>query len=290
MLLVALLLLLLCSRPRNVAARFVPARKSRPGWTHRAVRSQRKPDWVIHELLLIKAWTPKLGCRRIAEVFNRRHVDNGMSVSKSFVARMLTEHGEALAKLRHKLRRAGPPADMSRNAEWAMDLTEVRGKDRIPHRLLGLIDYGTRACLALHELADKRCRTIWQQLLTLFRKYGSPKRLRVDNEASLNSRWLKLGLRLLGVRLITTRPHSPWQHGRIERLFRSFKDDVRKLVAGDLALRLQEWRWHYNFARPHMAIGYRTPAEAWDGRCKSTGPGVQISLWKGALRTYFFPR
>ena len=92
-----------------------------------------------------------------------------------------------------------------------MDLTQVRGKDRMPRLLLGLIDYGSRACLALHQLADKRSRTIWRELLALFRQYGVPRRLRVDNESSFNSRWLKFGLRLLGVRVITTRPHSPWQ-------------------------------------------------------------------------------
>ena len=167
---------------------------------------------------------------------------------------------------------------MDRNTEWAMDLTEIRGKVHVPHLLLGLIDHGTRACLALHELADKRSRTIWQELLALFKKYGIPKRLRVDNEASFNSKWLKCVLRLLCARLITTTPHSPWQNGRIERLFRTFKEDFRKVVAGDLALRLREWRWHYNFARPHMAISYCTPAEAWDGRCKATGPGVQFCL------------
>ena len=62
------------------------------------------------------------------------------------------------------------------------------------------------------------------------------------------------------------------------------------MVAGDLALRLRQWRWHYNFARPHSGIGHRTPAEAWDGGRKATGVPVRISLWDGALRAYFFPR
>ena len=174
-----------------------------------------------------------------------------MSVSKSYVARLLIAHAHALVKLRRKLNRQRPPEATPRNTEWGMDLTKVRAKDRVPRLLLGLIDYGSRACLALHELAHKRSRTIWLALLRLFNTYGIPKRLRVDNEASFNSRWLRGMLRLLGVRLITTKPHSPWQNGRIERSFRTFKEHFRKVIAGDLATRLKEWRWVYNFARPH---------------------------------------
>ena len=62
----------------TTSASFAPCTQPRIGWTHRRVRSVRKPPWVIRELLLIKAWTPKLGCRRIAEVFNRRHADDGV--------------------------------------------------------------------------------------------------------------------------------------------------------------------------------------------------------------------
>lgn len=279
----------LCWRWRTNSAIFVPRPKSRDTWTSPHTRHRRKPDWVIREILNINVWTPKLGCRRIAEIFNRRHSETGFSVSKSYVARLLITKGAELARLRRKLNRKPKPKDTPRNQEWAMDLTCVVGKDRIRRMLLGLIDHGSRACLALHELTDKRSRTIWLELLQLFRRYGLPKRVRVDNEASFNSRWLKLALKLLGVRLITTKPHSPWQNGRIERFFRSFKDDVHNVLAGDLAKRPQEWRWIYNFARAHSGIGYRTPAEAWDGKRKSIGEPARISLWNGALRAHFFP-
>lgn len=65
-------------------------------------------------------------------------------------------------------------------------------------------------------------------------------------------------------------------------MFRSFKEDFCEVIAGELALRLQEWR-------SHMAIGYRTAAEAWDGGQIITGHDVRISLWNGALRASFFP-
>ena len=195
----------------KTSTHFIPRSKSRPSWTSPTVRSPRKPDWVTRAILHLKVWAPKHGCRRIADTFNRQHADQCVSVSKSFVARLLVQHSAELARLRRTLNHRARQPDVPQNHEWAMDLTQVRGKDRMPRLLLGLIDYGSRACLALHQLADKRSRTIWRELLALFRQYGVPRRLRVDNESSFNSRWLKFGLRLLGVRVITTRPHSPWQ-------------------------------------------------------------------------------
>src|SRR5471032_2357224 len=47
----------------------------------------RKPDWVIEEVVRLKAHMADAGCRRIADTFNRMHrARHAMTVSKTWVA------------------------------------------------------------------------------------------------------------------------------------------------------------------------------------------------------------
>jgi transposase InsO family protein len=123
-------------------------------------------------------------------------------------------------------------------------------------------------------MADKRSLTILRVLIAVFRRYGIPRRIRIDNEACFVSRGLSFALNLLGVRLQRTQPHCPWQNGRIERLFGTLKrqlDRVCIVDAEDLRRKLVEFRLWHNHARPHQHLRGQTPAEAWDGRAKATG-------------------
>ena len=207
----------------------------------------------------------------------------------SYVANVLKQHGTAIVQLRKRLRDRKQALPVERNDSWGMDMTFVTGADCKRRMLLGLVDHGTRVCIALKKIGDKNALTIWHELIALFKEYGIPKRIRVDNERSFNAGWLRFALGLLGVKIHTTAPFSPWQNGKIERFFKSFKTDSRHVVQGDLTQLLKEWRWFYNHARPHMGIGYRTPAEAWNGWNRIGGQGQQISLWSGALRAFYFP-
>jgi putative transposase len=99
---------------------------------------------------------------------------------------------------------------------------------------------------------------------------------------------LRGALALLGVRVQTTDLASPWQNGAIERLFGTLKRDLARVCEGDLTQLLIEWRWYYNFARPHQRLNGRTPAEAWHRLKKQTGRGVAVNLWSGNLRGWYF--
>ena len=95
------------------------------------------------------------------------------------------------------------------------------------------------------------------------RRFGIPRSVRVDNEACLMSRPMRVTLALLGIHLQRTDVHCPWQNKRIERLFGTFKAALRRTLiadAGDLRAKLIEFRAWYNHARPHQQLGMRTPA------------------------------
>ena len=254
-------------------------------------RNRPKPPWVRRELIRLKAWSPELSCRTLAEVFNRQFAERGVSVGKTYVATTLRGAKADIVRLRRTLKHRVPKA-MPRNRVWALDLTgkpDVSGRQQI---VLGLLDHGSRACLRLQALTDKRSMTILLELIVAFRRFGLPKRLRVDNEACFNSRLMRSALALLGIRLQTTELHCPWQNGRIERFFGTFKQHLDRVTIADgddLRCKLIEFRAWYNHVRSHQHLHGYTPAEAWDGRAKSTRRPQWFEVWEGRITGWFFP-
>src|SRR5690606_17262513 len=113
-------LVLRWSRTRHPAA----ARRCRQAAprARRGLRFQPKPAWVARELIRLKAHAPDLGCRSLAEVFNRRFAERGVSVGKSYVAHLLRQRRLDVLRLRRALKHRVPPP-MPRNRTWALDLT-----------------------------------------------------------------------------------------------------------------------------------------------------------------------
>ncbi|MBK7144673.1 MAG: hypothetical protein IPH76_05500 [Xanthomonadales bacterium] len=125
--------------------------------------------------------------------------------------------------------------------------------------VLGLVDHGTRACISLTELADKRSLTILREIVAAIRQFGFPTKIRVDNEASLKSRLMRAALRVLGIELQIVAMRVP-DDGKIERFFGSFKAAISRIVIeGADPRRLIELRAFYNHVRMHQHIDGRTP-------------------------------
>jgi hypothetical protein len=83
----------------------------------------------------------------------------------------------------------------------------------------------------------------------------------------------------------------PWQNGRIERFFGTFKSYADRVVfnAKCLQASLDEFALWYNKIRPHRHLGGRTPEEAWNGVNPYAQPPrvcKKFSAWDGMLRGY----
>ena len=145
---------------------------------------------------------------------------------------------------------------------------------------------------ALEALTDKRSLRLLHILIGCFRAYGMPRAIQVDNETCFNSRLMRGALKLLGIHLQTTQPRCPWQSGRIERFFGTFKAKMHRIVVADfdeLQRRLLEFRAWYNHVRPHHHLYGRTPAEAWKGADRSIAAPEFYSAWDGLLTGWYFP-
>lgn len=253
-----------------------------------------RPLWVRKEVIRLKALMPENGCRKIAAVFNHLHAARrGVTVGKSFVASAL--HGKELEilRLRQKLKHRRP-RPLPRNLIWAMDLTFVPSPGG-SRTVLGVVDHGTRACVALRELKNKASIFLLRCLLDAIESYGEPKALRTDNEAVFTSHLFRFALLLLGIRHQRTAPFAPWQNGRIERFFGNFKKALRRWreIADqpeEIGDELATYRAFYNHLRPHQHVEGRTPAMAWSGQSPSGRPRPQyFSAWGGVLTGFHFP-
>jgi putative transposase len=248
------------------------ARRSGPRYTRRpraepppATRSRRKPEWLRHELLRLKAHMPSAGCRQLAATCMRLHP--GCTVGKSFVAELIARHQWEIAELRRQIRSAKPRA-VRVNRTWAMDMSFFTDTQCHTHAFVGILDHGSRLALRMQTLSRRCSWTLLGHLCLAIAQHGKPLRLRTDNEPVFNSQVFKAFLRLAGVRHETTQTHAPWQNGRMERLFGTLKPLLRPLaVQSGAALQaaLNEFRDFYNHVRPHQNLQGLTPAEHFAG-------------------------
>jgi transposase InsO family protein len=237
--------------------------------------------------------TPYSGCRAIALVFNQLwEVRRGMTIGKTFVAQVINANQEAILCKRRELKHR-KPRPLPRNLIWGLDLTFVEEQP-----ILGIVDHGTRACLALRLVERKTSLALLRLVLDVVERFGCPRTVRTDNESCLTSWMFRAGLALLGIRQQRSAPMAPWQNGRIERLFGSFKAALRQIDVPGLRGHevcqhsLDEFRLWYNHLRPHHHLDGRTPAQAWAGfrvGRKTKGMPKLVELWNGALIGYLFP-
>lgn len=143
---------------------------------------QPKPQWVVKEVLRIKAQMGKqAGCRTVAQTFNRLHAPQ--SVGKTYVNEVIQTHQLELLNLTRDLRGQTPKA-VPTQAIWAMDVTHVAACGK-PQACLGILDHGSRLCVRLTTLINKRSWTLLGHLCLAIGQYGKPRAVRTDNESHL---------------------------------------------------------------------------------------------------------
>ncbi len=228
-------------------------------------RFRKKPDWVTHEVLRLKAHMGKAGCRAITNTFNRLHKNT--IIGKTFVAETIKRNQYQLSCIKRGMRARAPSA-ISINAVWGLDLSFKTDQQDKLNNILGIIDHGSRLAISLTTVINKRSWTVLGHLCLAIGKYGKPKAIRTDNENIFNSFVFRTLLKLTGIKHQQTQVCAPWQNGRIERLFGTLKPLLKQLVIPNstaLQVALIEFNLFYNHVRPHQNLNGLTPSEVWQG-------------------------
>lgn len=103
-------------------------------------------------------------------------------------------------------------------------------------------------------------------------EFGKPKAVMTDHGSQYyanhpgakqeNTRF-RSALDILGIKHCLARVNRPQTNGKVERFFRTYKEEF---LTGTFA-NLMDFVQHYNENRLHMSLQYKTPKEVWD-ECK----------------------
>jgi transposase InsO family protein len=156
------------------------------------------------------------------------------------------------------------------NRLWQMDFKGHFAMEKGRCHPLTLLDDHSRYSLCLEACSDEKGTTVQQALVEVFRRYGLPERMTMDN----GSPWgqdeehvytpLTVWLIRLGVRVSHSRPYHPQTQGKLERFHRTLNVELLKYQTFRDIEHAQEhfdrWRECYNSVRPHEALGMGVPA------------------------------
>lgn len=269
----------------ELARRFGVSRKTVYKWMDRHAAGEplsdrsRRPEHsplktaaaIEQAVVALRRQHPCWGGRKLAKVLINRGYE--AVPAPSTVTDMLRRHGLlTLASTTpphgwHRFEHASP------NDLWQMDFKGPIHVGQGRCDPLTVLDDHSRYNLALRATTDQRAGTVQTVLTQVFRQYGLPLRMNMDNGnpwgiPSGQSRHLSsfaIWLVRLGIELSWSAPAHPQTNGKDERFHRSFQAEVvrgRALVDVDHAQQaFDRWRTIYNEIRPHQGIGMAVPAD-----------------------------
>jgi transposase InsO family protein len=229
---------------------------------------------ALEQAILLVRMLSYWNSHRIAAEFGRR----GIAVSHGQVDRLLARSGTNRTSLP---RVPGPRYERtSPNELWHIDLKgpfylpTATGGRRTCH-FVALVDDHSRFLLGIRAVPSKEALPILEALAEAIELCGIPHELMTDNGTpfvavmrSMLSRFQR-SLAELEIRHIRTQIDTPWTNGKIEAFWATLQAEVldrqhlADLAAADAAV--IAYATYYNYHRLHGELGWRTPAERFDG-------------------------
>jgi len=185
---------------------------------------------------------------------------------------------QGLVQTRKRKRRVTPYADPllecdKPNMVWSADYKgQFNTGDGKPCYPLTITDNDSRYLLQCRSLSQPAYEPTRQWFEWTFREYGLPDAIRTDNGTPFASAALGGLSRLsvwfikLGIRPERILPGHPEQNSRHERMHRTLKEatsEPPKYNQSEQQQAFEEFKYHYNYERPHEALGQKTPASVY---------------------------
>jgi transposase InsO family protein len=145
---------------------------------------------------------------------------------------------------------------------------------------LTVLDDHSRFSLGLIACPDQTTVTTQLALTSIFRRYGLPWRMTMDNGRPWavyrggRSCYTQFSVWLirLGVRVSHSRPHHPQTQGKDERFHRTLALELLRDQLwhsyGECQEAFDRWRESYNLIRPHEALKLEVPASRYEVSCR----------------------
>lgn len=218
----------------------------------------------------------------------------GLVTTRETVRRILLRRQALVVELEEAKQRRRRRIQVKRRLElWGADFTLVWVLGFFPVWLLGVIDYQGSRLVAFERVARPDTAALVRVVSAAIATHGTPSRLLTDNGGPFVSKDFAAFLAQRGVAHSFIRPGHAWTNGRIERVFRTFKETVFGFIWLFSATAQVErfaadfLQWH-NRDRPHSSWGGRTPDEVWHDRKPLRRARGRVTYFDGHLEWWRF--
>ncbi len=222
---------------------------------------------IVERILSLRRQYPRLGGRKIHYMLRRQGITSVPAPStitdilrrNGFIDPAEAKKHKPFIRFEHELP----------NQLWQMDFKGHFPLDEGRCHPLTVLDDHSRFCVGLAACPNERGSQVQKQLTAIFRRYGMPQRMTMDNgspwgrDAVHRLTKLTVWLIRLGIKISHSSPYHPQTQGKDERFHRSLKEEwlnhrpIRNMEQAQQ--QFDEWLDFYNFLRPHEALEMKTP-------------------------------
>lgn len=226
------------------------------------------PDPVGEKITALKKNNPHFGSKRISQILRRLFL---LKASPETVRKRLKKAG--LVTKAKKARKDPEPKihffeRTAPNETWQTDITIVTILGR-PAYIIGFIDDYSRYIVGHGVFRSQTAENVMEVYRTAVAQYGPPKEMLTDNGRQY-ANWrgmtkFQKELKKDKVHHIRSQPHHPQTLGKIERFWKTLKEEylerARFETFEEAQDRIKYWIKFYNHKRPHQGIDGLCPAD-----------------------------
>lgn len=162
------------------------------------------------------------------------------------------------ARVRQPLQQQQQP-----NKSYSMDFMSDALSTGRKLRVLNIMDDCTRESLAAYADFSIPAEKVVVVLQDIIAERGKPEQIRVDNGPEFLSKVFKEWCKKHEIEIKYIQPGRPMQNGYIERLNKTFREDVLDAYYFDtleeIRILSDEWQHNYNNYHPHKSLKRKTP-------------------------------
>jgi len=236
--------------------------------------SRRLPARVKERIVSLKEAKPEHGVHRISDLLKRMFF---MKASHETVRRVLHEESllpERKPRAKRVAAKTARPDDeggsyvKGPNLMWQSDISVITWRKQSVY-LIGFIDDFSRFVTGLGLYMTQKADNVLEVFRRAASEYKAPAEMLTDNGRQYTS-WrgqaqFEKEMHRMEIRHIRSQPHHPQTQGKIERFWKTIKEEFfnRTLFEGfeDMQNRTKQWIQYYNFKRPHQGIGGLCPSD-----------------------------
>lgn len=231
-------------------------------------RSRRKePEGLRRRIVELAGERPRFGCPRIHVLLGRE----GFAFNYKRIHRIYCEEKLQVRARRKRRKRAAAapreaiPFPTRPHERWSMDFTSDSFGNGRKFRTLNVVDDFSRKCVAIEVDLSIPGERVARVLDKAAAEHGWPDTIVVDNGPEFTGKALDQWAYERGVRLHFIDPGKPVQNAFAESFNGMFREECLSgnwfEGLGHARREIKDWRYDYNYVRPHKSLGWRTPAE-----------------------------